>query len=314
MINKELSAKADKICAVVVTYNRKALLKDCLTALMNQTRRLNEIFVIDNASTDGTDSLVKTCFPAITYVKLDNNVGGAGGFHDGMKLAFEKGYDWIWVMDDDAVPMSDALDKLASSPAMTRDKVYGLASAVLNRDESICLLHRRMLDRKNMKEKAIDSIKYKEQYFEMDTASFVGFLINRKAIKEAGLPLKSFFIYFDDTEYSLRIRQRGILVTVPDSKIIHGVGETNSGKWIERFRNPPDWKQYYLIRNQIYTFKKHGKPGLANYIKPLVAMAAGMGITLFFGRYKIQRMKIMFCGTIDGLRGKLGKTTAFLPN
>lgn len=86
-----------KVAAVVVTYNRKELLRECLNALLNQTRPLDEIIVIDNASTDGTQEMIAKEFPYITYVLMSENIGGAGGFHEGMKLAYEKGYDWIWV-------------------------------------------------------------------------------------------------------------------------------------------------------------------------------------------------------------------------
>lgn len=88
-----------KVAAVVVTYNRKELLRECLQALLNQTRPLDEIIVVDNASTDGTDQMIPEEFPQITHVRLPENIGGAGGFHEGMKLAYEKGHDWIWVMD-----------------------------------------------------------------------------------------------------------------------------------------------------------------------------------------------------------------------
>jgi len=103
-----------KVAAVVVTYNRKDLLIQCIEALLNQTRPPDEIIVVDNSSTDGTYQIIPHRFPHVTYVRLPENIGGSGGFHEGMKLAHEKGYDCIWVMDDDATPEVNALKYLIS--------------------------------------------------------------------------------------------------------------------------------------------------------------------------------------------------------
>ena len=101
----------DTVCAVVVTYNRKNLLIECLEALRKQTRPIQGIYLIDNASSDGTpellfekgyikelplknmsepwvnESKINNLFNGnntiiIHYVRMDENTGGAGGFHD----------------------------------------------------------------------------------------------------------------------------------------------------------------------------------------------------------------------------------------
>jgi rhamnopyranosyl-N-acetylglucosaminyl-diphospho-decaprenol beta-1,3/1,4-galactofuranosyltransferase len=301
------------ICAVVVTYNRKRLLEQCLTALLDQTRPLDEIIVIDNASTDGTEDVVRERFPGVTYVKLASNSGGAGGFHEGIKLAFEKGYDWIWIMDDDAIAMANALENLTNCPMMLEDKVYALASTVLERNGSISLLHRRLFDPKELKEEAINAGRYKDDYFQMDSASFVGLLISRKAIREIGLPLKDLFIYYDDTEYSLRIRKRGIMVTVPGSKIVHGEGD--GGLEISTRRQQPlDWRRYYATRNRIYMLRKHGQPGLIFYRNILRTIYYVIKEALLRHHFKFRSIKILFFGILDGLRGKLGKNGDFTPD
>lgn len=304
--------RSHKICAVVVTYNRKTLLAECLKALLCQTRSLDEIIVIDNAGSDGTDELVKTEFRNITYIRLAENVGGAGGFHEGIKLAYEKGHDWIWVMDDDAFPMSDALEKLAGCSTIGENNVYALASAVLNRDGGIILATKRLFDATTLTETIIDVDKYTQDYFQMDTASFVGLLLSRRAIQELGLPLKEMFIYFDDTEYSLRMRGRGIMFTIPASKILHGEpGKAlDSSPWGP---SPLGWRKYYAIRNQIYTYRKHGKPGLGYYRDLFNVTFGDIKKTLRSNQSKFYNIKLLLCATSDGLRGKLGKNAKFLP-
>ena len=311
--------KPISICAVVATFNRKAVLTACLTALLSQSRPLDEIILIDNASTDGTEELVKVEFSQVTYVKLSENIGSAGGFGEGIRLAYEKGHDWIWVMDDDGVPLADALEKLASSPAMLVDKVYALSSMVLQRDGRILLWCRNLFDFRKLKETPVDAGRYRDEYFEVDTTGWVGALVSRRAVKDVGLPLKDLFIYFDDCEYSLRMRRKGIILTVPASKVFHSSGPLDPGtgkptKWLR----PSGWKQYYVTRNHIYTYRKYARPGLffdrlPFYIMVGLGLAYGVLQSLLFREYKFQSLRIRLWGTLDGLRGKLGKNNNFLP-
>jgi GT2 family glycosyltransferase len=90
-----------RVCAVVVTYNRRDLLRECLVSLQAQTHVPDTILVVNNASTDGTAQMLSAEFAQLEVLTLAENVGGAGGFHAGMKWAYEQGYDWLWLMDDD---------------------------------------------------------------------------------------------------------------------------------------------------------------------------------------------------------------------
>lgn len=269
MKDKDSMHGPGRICAVVVTYNRKALLEECLTALLDQTRPLDEIIVIDNASTDGTDDLVKERFPGVTYVKLAKNTGGAGGFHEGMKLAFEKGHDWIWVMDDDAIAMADALEELTHPELMALGQVAALATAVIDTSGYVCENHRRLLNGRSLTKWAFELEKhsvpverYADAHFEIDTGSFVGFLVRRETIEKVGLPRKEFFIYWDDVEYSLRIRKVGRIITIPGSKIVH--------KPPVRSRAMTWRKLYYFHRNRVYTCRLHDSPDASFYWRALV--------------------------------------------
>lgn len=294
-----------RIAAVVVTFNRKELLKECLQALLRQTRPLDEIIVIDNASSDGTNQMVRSEFPQVTYVRLPENIGGAGGFHEGMKLAYEKGHDWIWVMDDDAIPAIDALEQLLKFEHLQEEDVYALASTVINSNGRICATHRRLFDLRKAQEIPIPIEYYKKENFEVDTASFVGMLVSRKAMTKLGPPLKDFFIYYDDTEYSLRIRSfEGRIITLSKSKIMHTKEETQRMK---TRKVPLSWRYYYGHRNKIYTYKKYGHLGARFYIEMLIkAIKTQLGIVLF-RPHKLASTKILWKSLLDGFKGKLGK-------
>ena len=98
----------DKVIAVVVTYNRQALLEQCIDALKKQTRKVDQILVINNGSTDKTETWLRSQ-TGIEFITQEN-IGGAGGFHTGIKTAFEKSFTWMWLMDDDGYPKEDALE------------------------------------------------------------------------------------------------------------------------------------------------------------------------------------------------------------
>lgn len=105
----------EKIIIVVVTYNRKLTLKRCLFSLLAQSQLPDLIIIVDNASTDGTEEMLQKEFSnhsLLAYVNLGTNLGGAGGFHFGSKLAIEKGADWVCLMDDDCLPDKDCLRQL----------------------------------------------------------------------------------------------------------------------------------------------------------------------------------------------------------
>ena len=107
---------APRVTAVVVTWNRKALLLECLDCLRRQTARA-DVLVVDNASTDGTGEALKPLIQAgeIAYVNTGKNLGGAGGFQLGVKAAVEAGYDCVWIMDDDSMPTPTALEALLTA-------------------------------------------------------------------------------------------------------------------------------------------------------------------------------------------------------
>jgi len=205
----------NKIAAVVVTYNRKELLKGCITSLRNQTRKLDEIIVVNNDSTDGTKEWLDEQ-KDLTVIH-QANLGGAGGFHTGIKTAYEKGYDWIWCMDDDCLPQLTALGKLLEDD-------YGenivLNSVVVAKDEQ-ALLNFGIYDETNKH----FYIYYNEinNFKTINTASFFnGTLFNKHIISKVGLPNPYYFIYGDEYEFYLRIKSSNVLIlTVVESIVEH---------------------------------------------------------------------------------------------
>jgi len=280
----------NRVCAVVVTYNRKNLLIECLEALRKQTRPLQGIYIVDNASTDGTPELLKEKgyireLPPETlsepwekefeienltdkkpikihYVRMNENTGGAGGFHEGVKRGYEKGYDWLWLMDNDAEPYSDSLAKLFKN--LPNEKLSAIVCNVLNRYSKKAFTGNAGYFSKStiLKPITINNFKREGNNF-IDIASFVGFMVNSKAIEKVGFPYKEFFIGYDDTEYSLRIRKYGKILYKSDSFIIHKVKNKFEFKIIlgKKFFIINDlkiyWRNLYGVRNKAFIYRNY---------------------------------------------------------
>lgn len=133
----------DKIIAVIVSYNRKKLLKEALEHLLHQQNVKFDILIIDNASTDGTKEYI------VDYLQKDNilyhntgaNLGGAGGFSLGVKMGVEKGYDYVWIMDDDTMVTENALDELLKAKEILKGNFGFLCSDVRWIDGSACAMN-----------------------------------------------------------------------------------------------------------------------------------------------------------------------------
>lgn len=283
-----------KIAAVVVTFNRKSLLLECLAALIKQTYPVERIYLIDNASTDGTQELLEeagfTSHPKIEYVRLPENSGGSGGFYEGMKLAHQGSFDWIWVMDDDAEPMPDALSLLLSCKPMDElAHLSGLCGMTVGLDGVPQYVHRGNFDAvvgqsalKKHDALSAQLISY---------ASFVGLLIRSEAISKAGYPLPEFFIWFDDVEYCLRLKGFGPIFYAPESVILHKdnmlqASEKRRGFWeyVKNYKKTPlaiQWKSLCGFRNYVYVMRKHGAWGWCRSCKFL---AKSLIKVLFFER------------------------------
>ena len=117
------------ILSVIVTYNRKDLLKRCLVALRSQTRSPDKILVINNSSTDGTDLMLTEM--GINFI-TQPNLGSAGGWHAGIKYAIENNFDACWLMDDDGYPDDKALEILSSN---INQKIACVSSVVLKESD-----------------------------------------------------------------------------------------------------------------------------------------------------------------------------------
>jgi GT2 family glycosyltransferase len=181
---------------VILTYNRLAFLKKCLGAVLDQTLKPNEIFVVNNGSTDGTLEWLKT-LQGIKIITQDNS-GSSGGFHTGIKTAYEHGADWIWVMDDDVYAEKNCLETLMdfSNFSECLHPIHYDSPGIM-RDEELCLDPSSC----NIISTFNNSYKNGKEIWYRNTASFEGMMISKRIVKKIGFPDSRFFITHDDLVY-----------------------------------------------------------------------------------------------------------------
>lgn len=283
-----------KVCVILVTYNRLDLLKMALDKLFNQTYKIEKILVINNDSTDGTrDYLEKIKNYRIEVINLNENIGGAGGFYTGIKYAAKEDYDYLWVMDDDTIVEKDALEKLIDGLKLISDeneKVGFVCSNVLYKDNTLCAMNIPVVEKEWNKflEKGIAKV---------ESASFVSILINTEAVRKVGLPIKEFFIWGDDVEYTRRISKVYGGYLIGSSRVKHFM---NSNKTTDIIVDDSRIDRYYYdFRNSIFIARRKGWKAF---------FKAVLGKTLLFfkiifkkNNFKAKKVKILFKGVISGL-------------
>lgn len=250
---------SEKVAAIVVTYNRKELLIECIEALLAQDYPNCDIHIVDNASTDGTkealDGYVRD--GKILYHNTGANLGGAGGFNFGMKKAFETGCDLMWLMDDDCIVGTDSLTKLME--AGKEIGRYGfLSSKVLWKDETICNMN---IQKLSLRKKVSD---WETDRQKIVMATFVSFLVPTEIVKEVGYPIRDFFIWADDIEYSRRISRKydAYLIT---SSVVHHKSKNNIGSNIVADTAENLARYRYAYRNEAYIYRREGLYGHLYY-------------------------------------------------
>lgn len=185
----------DKVCAIVVTFNRLNLLKDVIKSLREQNSKIEEILVVNNSSSDGTKEWLET--QKDLKVIHQGNYGGAGGFSTGVKWAFENGYDWFWLMDDDIEMTHDCLEKLMEFKNVSQclhPVKYYTDNVIMNWESFLDPTTGRVVSLYNK------GLENKEITF-VNVGNFEGMLINRNIVEKIGFPDKRFFINGDDLIY-----------------------------------------------------------------------------------------------------------------
>ena len=281
-----------RIAAAVVTYNRKELLAECVGALLEQTYPV-DILIIDNASTDGTRQELEEliCQGKVQYINTGANLGGAGGFHVAVKEAVSRKYDYIWLMDDDTIPEKDALSALVQALKDTKGNFGFLSSKAVWKDGTVC----RMNEQKFLDSEVINGKKFTK----CRQATFVSLFLPSRVVLQIGLPIKEFFIWGDDVEYTRRISEKYVCYYVPESVVLRKTANnegsniaTDDVSRMDRYR--------YAYRNEVYIARKEN---LSRKLYQISKIAFHIvRVILKSHGYRWKKIKIIVGASVEGLK------------
>lgn len=245
------------VAAVVVTYNRKKLLLENVKACLSQKRPLNKIIIIDNHSNDGTkeylfNNIDRSFHNIVDHIYLKENIGGSGGFSYGVDYAFKKGFDFIWLMDDDGRPWDDnTLDNLLKY--VSKNNLYNIPVMI----NSLVQCNDQNLSFGEIQDGKIIYFKNDIKYHELigHCSLFNGTLISKELVQKIGIPRADYFIKGDEKEYFARTIKNNIFTTTVVNSLYY---HPSPIKWDDSMRIlgkrifnniEAGWKEYYNMRN-----------------------------------------------------------------
>jgi len=301
-----------KVFVVTVTYgNRFHLLKQVIEAALREGA--DRVIVVDNGSEESSRERLreyqKKRGAPVDVLYLPENYGSAGGFHEGVKRVYNDGYDWIWLMDDDAEPLEDALEKLLPYAS---EGVAALANLKVSPDGTPQFIHRGFFDFRCLGDivRPVSSEDLGRDCIGIDHASFVGLLVNSCAVEHAGFPRADFFLHFDDVEYCLRLRGSGGILLIPGSRVIHKdntMADTGSvrilGRDVPLIPYDKLWLRYYGVRNSVW-LRKMNMEQWRFYLFLLKTIPLLIMGQLISGDNILRRVSFILNAYMDGFKGR----------
>jgi rhamnosyltransferase len=297
------------IASVTTAFNGAHTLARHIDALLGQNRPLQEIIVVDDASTDETPSLLAACYPQITVLRMAENLGAGGALAAGLAYAArEKKHDWIWMFDQDSVPAPNALKTIIQDARQLEgnSSEVGILAA-LPVDRHMENSSSPWLWRNGFVKPSAEIFAHPVLLTDLVITS--GAMVRHTVVEKIGLPRSDFFIDFVDYEYCLRARSHGYKIAViTRAKLFHEIGQSHKVRFLGRryhWSQHRPFREYYMSRNLAYSvwWLYPSMAAKASVLRHLMRHAAGV---LLFGSEKLACLKKMFQGFSDGRRASLG--------
>lgn len=283
-----------KVGIVLVNYNGRAYIRDCMDSLLRQTYKNVEILFWDNASADGSVAFVKENYPNIHIEESRINYGFAGANNRAAKLLLKTGADYILLLNVDTEADSRLIERLlekADERTVTTARIYmsregrdiWYAGGQLQLDKGKsehCLVGGR------------DAVK----------VSFISgccMMIHRDIIMRCGLFDPAYYLYYEDTDLCMRWYLHHIdMCYVPQAELWHKVGGSSGG-----IKNP--MKEYYMVRNRLYFIHKYWQVMKKNALSILLELVREEWDSLLENNWRIRKAR--YLAYLDFIRSKRGK-------
>jgi len=266
----------------VVTFNRSGLLSRLLRSIERMDPKPGHVVIVDNASSDDTTEVVESfrerLDTELVYRRLDTNTGGSGGFSEGVRVAYELGSTWIWLMDDDVEVISDGL----AGMGRWASRFQSIQGRRYDFDGSEFYWQYRVAERMGIPIPFAPAGFDDSGFKEMNSGCFEGMFIHRDVVRQIGLPDPRFFIYWDDQLYGW-LASRVTTSVIVDEFVLRRTREIKQWDMGVRHMNASsDAYRYYIMRNRAIIKKYYRAEGAYNPV------LFGVGTALTFGKELIR--------------------------
>jgi GT2 family glycosyltransferase len=226
-----------QVTCVVLNWNGWRDTIDCLDALKESAYPSLRLIVVDNGSTDDSVARIRTAHPDVLLLQAESNLGFAGGNNIGLRHALSHGADYVWLLNNDTTPDRNALSTLVRKAG--EDKAIGAVASVCYYAASPAKVEAWAGARVNLWIGYGRNTREPRQDDWFDSLNGTSMLIARAALEDVGLLDEGFFLYWEDTEFSIRLRKRGWrIAAAPDSRVLHKVNASTGGNKVvlDRFQ------------------------------------------------------------------------------
>ena len=221
-------ARPPRVSCIILNWNGWKDTLECLNALKGCKYPGLTVIVVDNGSTDDSIARIRTAHPDILLLESEDNLGFAGGNNIGIRYALAHGAEYLWLLNNDTKPAPDALCALVAK--ILTDRSIGAVASICYFADAPSTVQAWAGGRVNLwiGYSRLSTVPHGDDWFH--TLNGTSMLVARTAIEDAGLLDEGFFLYWEDTEFCLRLRKKGWrIVAAPDSRVLHKVNASTGG-------------------------------------------------------------------------------------
>jgi GT2 family glycosyltransferase len=222
------ASRGPRVGCIVLNWNGWQDTIACLAAIEALDYGHRFVIVVDNGSTDQSVARIQEAYPGIQLLRAERNLGFGGGVNVGIRAALQAGAEFIWLLNNDTRPAPAALGTLVRK-ALAQPRLGAIGSVLMYMNDETkvqawgggrvnCWLGR-ATHAKTARE---------DGWFHFLTAASL--LLRREALEKTGLFDERFFLYWEDTDLSFRLRAAGWgLGVAADSVVLHKVSASSGG-------------------------------------------------------------------------------------
>jgi len=239
--------KFPKVFTIILNYNGKETIKQCLNSVFQSRYPNFEVVVVDNNSKDGSFELIRKFFPKAHLIRNEKNIGFGAGNNIGIRFALEKMADYIFLLNNDALLEQGTLEKLVEESEKSSN--IGMASPIIvNPDSGKTWFAGGKISFLKMKTIHFQKPKFQKEPYQTDHVTGCAVLIRKETFKDIGLFDEDFFLYYEDADFSIRAAKKGYTkIIIPEAKVYH----------LENSEIKNKEKTYWLVLSGLLFFKKH---------------------------------------------------------